>query len=552
MKTSGQVQTGKPALELVEEAFHLLRTAPRGALFSYLAGSLPFVLGLLYFWSDMSRGAYADQRLAASAVGMTLLFGWMKLWQAVFVRQLLAQLCREAPPRWTVLGLFQTAFLQAILQPSGLFLLPISLVAMLPFGWAYAFYQNVTFFSTGEAPSLKSVFQKSWAQARLWPLQNHALLLVFQGFALFVLLNLAVAILTLPFLLKMLLGVETIFSQSWSAGLNTTFLATVVSLTYLCVDPFLKAVYVLRCFYGESIRTGRDLQADLKNLAPSSALALLTLFCLISAVPTASAAAEEARTKAPARSLQNTTLAPADLDRSIEEVMRRREFTWRMPRVKAERENRAGTFQAFVDGIVESLEKALATVGRWIGDLIKWFSRLRNPSLQEGSGSSWLGAMRGMLLLLCALLAGILAALLYRLWKRRSSPASPEVSALALLPAPDLADGTVGADQLPEEGWLSLARELFSKGEPRLALRAFYLASLSHLARRNLITLARFKSNLDYERELGRRAHALPEITDLFTQNVAIFDRAWYGRHEVHPEILEEFAQNVRKIQASA
>ena len=550
MKASGHMQAGKPALELVEEASYLLRAAPRGALLGYLAGSLPFVLGLLYFWSDMSRGAYADQRLAVSAFGMAILFVWMKLWQAIFVRQLLAHVCRETPPRWTASRLLDAALLQTILQPTGLFLLPIALVAMLPFGWTYAFYQNATLFSTSDAPSLKKVFQKSWEQALLWPLQNHTVLLVFKGFALFVLLNLAAAILALPFLLKLLLGVETIFSQSWAAALNTTFLATAASLTYLCVDPFLKAVYVLRCFYGESIRTGRDLRADLKNLRPSTALVLLTLSCLISTALPASSAAQDAGPMAPDRSPRSTTLAPDALDRSIEEVMQRREFTWRMPRVKAERGERAGTLRAFVEGIVESLEKAVATVGRWIRDLYKWIGRLGNPKTQDGSGSSWSGAMRGLLLLLLALLAGILAALLYRLWKRRTRAAPQEIAALSILPMPDLADETVGADQLPEEGWLNLARELFEKGELRLALRAFYLASLSHLARRQLITLARFKSNLDYERELGRRGHALPELADLFTRNVAMFDRAWYGRHEVNPEILAEFAQNVRRIQA--
>jgi len=51
----------------------------------------------------------------------------------------------------------------------------------------------------------------------------------------------------------------------------------------------------------------------------------------------------------------------------------------------------------------------------------------------------------------------------------------------AIFPVPDLADENIRADQLPEDGWTKLARELLERGEFRLAMRAFYLASLAHL-----------------------------------------------------------------------
>ena len=54
----------RPALELIEEAVHLLRRAPGPVLAIYYFGSLPFVLALLYFWADMSRSPLAYQHLA--------------------------------------------------------------------------------------------------------------------------------------------------------------------------------------------------------------------------------------------------------------------------------------------------------------------------------------------------------------------------------------------------------------------------------------------------------------------------------------------------------
>jgi hypothetical protein len=126
------------------------------------------------------------------------------------------------------------------------------------------------------------------------------------------------------------------------------------------------------------------------------------------------------------------------------------------------------------------------------------------------------------------------------------------LEATPLQPAPDLTDENVGADQLPEDGWTRLARELLERGEFRLALRAFYLASLAHLAGRNLITLARFKSNREYQNELQRRSHALAELLPPFTENLGSFERIWYGTHPASLESVTHFAANVERMKTLA
>ena len=96
-----------------------------------------------------------------------------------------------------------------------------------------------------------------------------------------------------------------------------------------------------------------------------------------------------------------------------------------------------------------------------------------------------------------------------------------------------------------------MGRELLGRGELRLALRAFYFASLTHLAARNLITIAKFKSNHDYERELGRRGHALPDTLSLFGENVSMFDRSWYGLHDVSPALVDKFLANFERMKTA-
>ena len=116
----------------------------------------------------------------------------------------------------------------------------------------------------------------------------------------------------------------------------------------------------------------------------------------------------------------------------------------------------------------------------------------------------------------------------------------------------DSTDESVGAEQLPEDEWTRLARELLARGEFRLAMRAYYLSSLAYLAERRLITLAKFKSNRDYERELARRGHALGDLLPMFGENVVAFDRVWYGLHSVDADAVNQFASNVQKIRTNA
>ncbi|MEZ5434587.1 MAG: hypothetical protein R3F31_26160 [Verrucomicrobiales bacterium] len=69
----------------------------------------------------------------------------------------------------------------------------------------------------------------------------------------------------------------------------------------------------------------------------------------------------------------------------------------------------------------------------------------------------------------------------------------------------DLESEEIMASQLPENEWARLARERFQAGDFRLAVRAWFLATLSHLGDRGLVTVARWKSNRDYQIELGLR-----------------------------------------------
>ena len=252
-------------LLIIDHAFYLLRRGATKLLPAYYIGSLPFVLGLLFFWTDMSRSADAHHHLGLSSLGVAVLYIWMKCWQSVFAIRTRDLLLGREAGNHDKIDLSNLIATQTILQSASFIILPIASVLALPFGWCYAFFQNVTAAPPDHGKSLKTVWQFAWQQAKLWPRQNHIILAIMSIFSLAVLINLALAVFMFPYLIKKFLGTETIFTLSGINALNTTFWAVVFALTYLCLDPIIKTAYTLRCYYGESLKSGTDIKTELSQ-----------------------------------------------------------------------------------------------------------------------------------------------------------------------------------------------------------------------------------------------------------------------------------------------
>jgi hypothetical protein len=203
-----------------------------------------------------------------------------------------------------------------------------------------------------------------------------------------------------------------------------------------------------------------------------------------------------------------------------------------------------------MEDIADRVRSAIKGSARSIRDFFRWLGRMffRDRLADESSSGGFWNFANAAQPLLYAIIALSVAAVAFLLWKRRRLLRIRPATAEAVVPVPDLRSDNVVADQLPEDGWLQLARELIEAGELRLALRAAYLAGLAHLGQRNLITIARHKSDRDYDRELRRRARARDELIAAFEENLRVFERAWYGLHEVTRETLGSFQQNLERI----
>lgn len=564
---SAHATHGTSPLELIEEAVQDLRGLPGSAHAAFLVGTVPCVLGMLWFWADMSRGAWADRRCAQGSAVVALLYVWMKAWHAVHAEALRVRLAATEASPWTLRRWLRCAAVQGALQPWGLLLVPASLLPlMLPFPWVFAFFRHVDAEAGAPDVTLGQACRRAWREARRWPGQNHGLLGLLPGLAVVVLVNLALAMSQLPGFLRMLTGWENEFTLSLgSLVLNSTFLLSVVGVAYVVLMPLILAVYTRRGFEGAAIRDGADLRAGLARLRRGGGRVgvILGFFALAVAVGwggASSGCAADAAAPVPAR----VGIDPTALDRSIDQVLSRPDFAWRTRREMAGDVAGPEAPRGWVDSVVHwltgrltalgrALKSPVVAIGRAVESLLEWLFRSRTtPAPARPSGRDAVDWMSGVKLVAYGVLAvavGLLARQAHRLWRRRQRRGTPPAEAPGPRPV-DLTAEQVSPAALPEEGWLQLAREMAGRGEFRLATRAIYLAELAHLAGREWVRLADAKSNRDYQRELERRTRAWPALGPAFADTVRAFDQVWYGRHVATAESLAAMEARFRFVQS--
>ena len=514
----------RTGLEIIEEAMHVLRLAPWRIWALYLVGSAPFGLAFTYFIADMSRNAFAAEQVLESSLAMALTFHWKQCWQAVFAAELY-RLVEGGRSSWTWRGIGKTIALQCALQPLSLLVLPLALLTVFPFPYAFGLFRNLTLYAgLGRDHPIRQARQYSG----LWTGQAWVALSIFALLALLMFVNYLATLAIVPQLLKSFFGLENSVTSYSRWVLNSTVMTATAMLVYLTLDPLLDMVYVLRCFYGESIATGTDLRAGLRRAL--SMVALLLCFC--SVVPAQ---------QIPAR----PGIDAQRLEKAIDETVRRREFAWNSPKTEVEREE--SKFTGWIRGFWKGVKHFVSSVFDWVQKVF-----FPEEALHE-SGSAKGGNTALVRWLLFALGIGFIALIVYIFYRQRKAHLRRvDSKPIAATPVIDLKDESVTADQLAEDGWYSLALEWIDKGDYRLALRALYLGAISHLGTRELVVIERWKSGLDYSRELGRRTRATPEVAPAFSKAVLVFECGWYGRHAVDRETLDQFTAGFEEVRRHA
>ncbi len=540
MKESGFTS----ALRLLEDALVLVKRTDSLAWLIYLAGVVPFFSVLLFEITDLVQNPFAVQRLLAIAFGLTLLYGWLHVCQSVFCARIYSTLTEQEDD---LRAQFSEALVcQSVLSGSKLLLWPLTLVLFVPHPVVTMFYQHsllvpAEFASGGWRATVTeskkdAVFQQPQAA---WMLVLVLLLRALLWINLFLLLF------VLPSLWKTFTGVEGNVTRSPAVLINPTSITALCILAYLGLDPIVKGACVLRRFARQSQSSGRGLRLRLLHVQRSAAAAIVLLVVLTCAPQAAAARTEPARHETPSASAEQ-------MKRAIDTVFGDPSNTWNLPVVEPRRPP-SDAFESFMRSVADHVSQAWEDLKSAFQAFEEWLRRIFSNSA-SGNRVKQRPASKSEVSIMIACFSAllILAALVPLLRRTRRSRPEPVTAVIISAGALPLLDDDVPVRDQTEDEWITLAEQYRAAGNFRLALRALYLSSLATLARGGMILPARGKSNLDYSRELQRRAKRLgSDVAAIFRMNVQLFERSWYGTHPATEETLDSFLQNLSILQES-
>jgi hypothetical protein len=520
---------GSP-IRLLEDAVRLLRRASPATLICHPIGAVPFALALFMAWAMVTESRTGDAAWARAALVPALALVWMNSWRAVYAGRLRAELSGAEAPRWTLGRATRMVAAQSFFGATKMLVLPLAALVLFPWAETISFYRYLAVLGGSEDLPPRRMMAQARHVATLDRRQGWAILPLLVFLQLAILINLMIALGILPQLVRILTGWETVYSRSGVFFVfNPLFVLLVWGVTWIAFDPFVQAVYTVRYFAAESIETGEDLRSGLRRLRlDRQAVAALILAALVLLAGGPCARAD---------------VAPADLQKAIEQAQQAPEYDWRLPPAPAA----ANTpwIVRITDRVIAASQRVIHAIGAALERFFRWLTdRLRN-SLPAGPAGGAPNA--GLNWIVAALVAIALAAAGMVAWQKWRARRPEKATAAAAGPIRlDAADLT--PDLLPEESWMELADRSLADRNYRFALRALYLASLAWLGRQEFLTIHPGKTNHEYEIELRRRTHTVPDARMLFAANVAAFERAWYGLHEVSAVDAAEFRERAQAL----
>lgn len=244
----------------------------------------------------------------------------------------------------------------------------------------------------------------------------------------------------------------------------------------------------------------------------------------------------------------------AKVGKAIEDVLLSPDYVWRLPREKTAGKGLPAVEMdlSFLDRFQDVIKRGYRAFGQFLRRVDRWLDKVFGGKKKDARAAEAFDIPpRPLFFLAAALAASVLGVMLYRAWRRRGLATTAQGVVAAAEEQPDpLAESTT-ADQLPVDRWMAMAQDLLGKGQVRAAMRAMFLASLAHLAGQGGISLAKHKSNREYQRELGRRARDCRPVLDLFDENTRMIECVWYGNVTPAGESVTAYAENVARILAA-
>ena len=249
-------------IDTLEEAIHLLRRTSAVTYAYYIVGVTPFAILLFLLLADASYHRYLSEHLGDSAIRLAVSYCWMKGFQALASQRLLAAYSGEPPRRRGPFAMLQLWSAQCAIQPWGILIKPMAFLLLAPAPFVDAFFYTASIVITGEREGFMRCIQLSRGPIGPGLILNG---IVF-AFRIVVFVCVYSTVAALPFLGKMLFGIETSLTHGFHWLISIPFLLGTGFVSYFIIDLLLKSFYVIRLRRIECETSGKDLLHRLASL----------------------------------------------------------------------------------------------------------------------------------------------------------------------------------------------------------------------------------------------------------------------------------------------
>jgi hypothetical protein len=542
-----KIRTGGNALDLLDEAYFLLRGNLLDIMPLHFLSAVPFVLGMLFFCYRFDNFHAVDTDIIKWSMLLTLLFCWKMFFEAVLSGKIMEIVSGGNNPESIFKHPGIVLLKQSLIQAFALIIIlclikhPLIFMALIPvsiFMLPPLIYSTAAICAVAPGKGIRHLFRKIIFHIGRDFLQLMMIMFIVVIGTAVLTCNIYLALLLAPYLLKMFLGIESQFTLAGNMSIalffNSTIWSIVIAASWLILDPFCRTLFVLRVFYGESSDRGWDITASLHHIRSNTAKAL-TIFIMLASPLVVNAGSPPP----PAKPEAAAEISHKQIAESISETRGNLEFQWRTPG-KQISDTQESWIWKYLSRALEYCGKKLGKLIEYIRDLFKKYfpEAPENKNLKSFLKGSWNILKYLVPVLLVIVISIIILRKALGKQKNKSAPLSSSKR------RPDLTREDIAANELEEDEWLKLCRELLDQKEYKLALRAFYLGCICALAKRKLLLAARHKTDYEYLDELRRRAHTMPETIEIFTNNIITFQRVWYGNHSVSRELLDKYIED--------
>jgi hypothetical protein len=447
-------------------------------------------------------------------------FLWLSYWKSRASAVIFARLSLEAE---VANGWVNRAAVQSIFQTFKLLVMPFAVLSLLGWPVASAFFRTLAFEPRGGTRPVRGGLQRAFASAGQRYVENAVAFLTLAALTVVVWLNLLVAMVLIPALWKLVTGYETDWSRIQTASILGLF-ATAAVATWLLIDPWIQTFCLLRVFYQDARRDGRDLLRDISRV---SAVVLIGLAILSVPAVASQESAEQA------------------LAQGINHASQSEDYGWLRPQQDGKQ---SGFLADVAQKMKEGWNSATTRISGWYKAFQYWLRDLLRDSQtaqdDKNTSAPHIQELRWMLAIIAVMICGGIIALFLR--RRKAKAAEASRIAAGGTDADVLNDQILPSD-VGQEEWLRMALEYLANNQTRLAARAFYLANLSYLGRQSLLSLSLSKSNKLYERELARRPNSM-QLSAAFVASNRLYERAWFGVRELGAEQMDALQGAVEQL----